>query len=342
MLNNLIYCIIPLVFASVQETTLGAQYLIDSNLKNMKLDLRGKKIGSKKLEEIFAVLTTAYQDKVTSINLSFNTFIKISLDSFKPMIDLQELSISNNKITEIETSSFKDHFPNLKTLVLSNNLIKSFPNGLIDKCVLLETFEIENNKLTSISNKMIGTFLKLKQLNMSNNQIKTIEEGSFNGISNLSDINLKGNSIENLPDNLFNNFKELTEINLSFNDLTVEPCFDQGVLSTLTGLKLAGNGDMVNPRDYKNNEEINMAYVKVNQTKNFLKFQNRIENCDHFNRSNKIFNTLVAGGVLSTMAYQFYNAYLENVCNQEGNTCVSDASKWRENLIRGHLNTTSF
>ena len=131
------------------------------------------------------------------------------------MVALRTLNLSNNQISSIEANTFKE-LVNLNELWLNGNQLTLIEN-LFQGLVSLTWLDLSRNKLESIEQNAFNDLTNLFTLNLSNNKINSIDVKSFIHLNNLNDLWLQDNQIKAIDVKMFKDLLNLNWLDLSHN-----------------------------------------------------------------------------------------------------------------------------
>lgn len=183
----------------------------------------------------------------------------LSAGSFKPLVELRELSIEYCKIgnlsdgafrglkelrnltvrthntdwsamtLEVSPNAFTDELRSLERLDLGENNMWSLPDGVLCPLFALEVLNLTRNRLREVSsfrfsqNPSESCGAKLRLLDLSRNNIDKLPSSQFSALSRLQKLYLQGNGLTNLADRALEGLVALTVLKLSDNNLVSLP-----------------------------------------------------------------------------------------------------------------------
>ncbi|QLE57490.1 leucine-rich repeat domain-containing protein [Nostoc sp. TCL26-01] len=184
-------------------------------------------------EELLQIITQAAEDKVTELNLSFN-----SLTTLPPEIgqltELRSLDLSNNQLSSLPPEI--GQLTNLQTLDLWINQLSSLTSE-IGQLINLQTLNLYSNQLSSLPSE-IGQLTNLQTLDLLDNQLSNLPP-EIGQLTNLRSLDLSSNQLSNLPSE-FGQLTELRSLNLNYNQLSSLPA-EIRQLTELRSLDLRSN-----------------------------------------------------------------------------------------------------
>ncbi|PAT02695.1 hypothetical protein CI105_01675 [Candidatus Izimaplasma bacterium ZiA1] len=155
--------------------------------------------------------------KVNELTIS-NTKTLQSVTGVEEMTKLEYLDLSDNGIVNVEDL---DQLVNLKELRLNNNEMISFPS--ISNLIYLETLILDDNNIVSLSNDLSG-LIGLKTFSAKNNKI--VEISALDTLTSLELLDLSNNNLGAVGDEISPDFSSLSsapnlrELYLNDNNLT--------------------------------------------------------------------------------------------------------------------------
>ncbi|KAM8976664.1 transforming growth factor beta activator LRRC32 [Pelodytes ibericus] len=178
---------------------------------------------------------------VEVLDLSINKISYIQHDSFKQMVNLQEINISGNYLEMFAQQRGQGIgiLPNVRRLDLSSNSLYNDMTGyFLHKAPHLQHVSLSENSITMLSQETFLGSPMLKEVDLHNNIIMHIEEGTFEHLQHLTKINLAMNSISCISD-----FKlyQLHSLNLSKNSIQMFHTSDSEEEYKLEDIDLSDN-----------------------------------------------------------------------------------------------------
>lgn len=182
----------------------------------------------------------------------------LTAGSFRPLVELRELSIEYCKIgnlsagafrglrelrnltvrthntdwsamtLEVDPDAFTDELGLLEKLDMGENNIWSLPEGVFCPLHSLEVLNLTRNRIREINNLRFSAngqrcATNLKNLDLSNNSIDSIGSAILSGLTRLKELHLQGNGISFLADRALEGLASLTILKLADNKLTSLP-----------------------------------------------------------------------------------------------------------------------
>ncbi|CAH1173861.1 unnamed protein product [Phaedon cochleariae] len=181
----------------------------------------------------------------------------LSAGSFKPLVELRELSIEYCKIgnlsdgafrglkdlrnltirthntdwsamtLDVSPNAFTDELRQLVRLDLSENNMWSLPEGVLCPLYALEVLNLTRNRLREVASfrftsaERCGSNLKI--LDLSRNSIDRLSSGQFSSLSHLQKLYMQGNGLSHLADRALEGLTSLRILKLSDNHLVSLP-----------------------------------------------------------------------------------------------------------------------
>ncbi|KAL3276818.1 hypothetical protein HHI36_012179 [Cryptolaemus montrouzieri] len=183
----------------------------------------------------------------------------LSAGSFKPLVELRELSIEYCKIGNLSDGAFKglkelrnltvrthntdwsamaldvspnaftDELRNLERLDLGENNMWSLPPGVLCPLYNLQVLNLTRNRLREVSdfrfsqNPSDRCNTNLRLLDLSRNKIDKLQGGQFAGLARLQKLYLQGNSLTNIAEGSLEGLTALNILKVSDNKLVSLP-----------------------------------------------------------------------------------------------------------------------
>ncbi|RNA10356.1 insulin-like growth factor-binding complex acid labile subunit [Brachionus plicatilis] len=184
---------------------------------------------------------------VLKIDLSHNSIYKLSADTFRDILRLNELDLSSNKLRYLNPNTFIPIENSLETLVLSDNYLTQMESirltNLAKKLYRLKKLDLDKNRLIYVPNFVDTNLTRLSlaenyveslldsetyknllpsslvELRLEKNRLKQLNDNSFQNLVNLKYLNLESNEISAIAESSFLNLKSLLVLNLKQNSL---------------------------------------------------------------------------------------------------------------------------
>ncbi|XP_017771104.1 PREDICTED: slit homolog 1 protein [Nicrophorus vespilloides] len=167
--------------------------------------------------QIFAELS-----ELRELSLSFNPLRYIDPEAFIGLDYLESLEMSFGiEIGELPYEIFKP-IPNLQWLSIDNNNFFSLPEEAFDYLPELKYINLESNKLNGIHVNLLKSKIhtKLRDARFSNNEIGLIGSHTFHGLASLETVLLATNRIKGIARNGFSDLPNLQKLILSDNQIS--------------------------------------------------------------------------------------------------------------------------
>lgn len=180
----------------------------------------------------------------------------LSTDSFKPLVELRELSIEYCKLGNLPSGAFRglrnlrrlslrthntdwsamalelaqdafSELPLLERLDLAENNMWTLPDGAFCPLTALRALNITRNRLRDVKHLQFGATrtcgANLAVLDISNNSLESLPTEIFAGLSRLKRLLLQGNGINFVADRALEGLTSLTQLNLADNKISSVP-----------------------------------------------------------------------------------------------------------------------
>ncbi|XP_060524610.1 toll-like receptor Tollo [Cylas formicarius] len=201
----------------------------------------------------------------------------LSAGSFKPLVELRELSIEYCKIGNLSDGAFRG-LKDLRNLTVKTHntdwsamTLDVAPNAFSDELRLLERLDLGENNMWSLPEGTLCPLYSLEVLNLTKNRFR--EVGSFRFSqghsercgSNLKILDLSRNNIDRLPSGQFSGLSRLEKLYLQGNGLSVLADRALEGLTALNILKFSDNR-LVNlpPELFADTRDIRELYLQNN------------------------------------------------------------------------------
>lgn len=178
-----------------------------------------------KLSKIEDQAFEGLQDKLETLDLSYNSLVRFPTESLKVLsslvsldlnsnqlevlhancltglISLLRLSLYGNRLKTIDSLAFEGIGGNLTRINLGGNRLTAFPSTAFKNLTSLQLIELHENRITSISR---ATFYgmtasdTIDKLNLASNAISEIPGNCFHDLKALTSLALEGNSLKDL------------------------------------------------------------------------------------------------------------------------------------------------
>ena len=135
-----------------------------------------------------------YPVHTQALTLSDNNIVKIEVNAFQSLINLEYLDLHKNELRELDADLFL-HLSLLKELYLDSNMLQRLPPNIFH------------------------TLTSLRYLNLDKNDLKELDADLFLPLSLLKDLWLNYNILQRLPSNIFQNLTNLQYLFLNKNEL---------------------------------------------------------------------------------------------------------------------------
>ncbi|ENN81284.1 toll-like receptor Tollo [Dendroctonus ponderosae] len=201
----------------------------------------------------------------------------LSAGSFKPLVELKELSIEYCKIGNLSDGAFRG-LKDLRNLTVKTHntdwsamSLDISPNAFSDELRMLERLDLGENNMWAIPEGVLCPLYALELLNLTRNRLREVTSFHFsNSFSEKCGVNLKildlsRNSIDSLPSGPFSSLSRLEKLYLQGNGLTSVADRALEGLTALHILKLSDNR-LVNlpPELFADTRDLREMYLRNN------------------------------------------------------------------------------
>ncbi|XP_040571793.1 uncharacterized protein [Lepeophtheirus salmonis] len=178
-------------------------------------------------------------DSLLNLEMSFNEFEILHMQTFSSMPNLKHLDVSHNQLHFIQEDTFFSQ-SNLAILDLSYNSLAELPPDIFHRCHRLTFVDLSHNRLKGLS-QVFKDLIALEEVALNNNMLLSLGQDWFNNSPNLKTIRLQHNIIFEIQSESLQPLKRLSELHLSFNFLSVITRMDFRYNVALNTLNLDNN-----------------------------------------------------------------------------------------------------
>ncbi|XP_074020011.1 platelet glycoprotein Ib alpha chain [Numenius arquata] len=150
--------------------------------------------------------------------LSANRLVSLSMATFLPLTQLQDLDLSDNGLVALHTGSM---LLSLRELILSRNVLGALP--ALQGLPALTRLAVAHNSLSALAPGAFLSVQRLQDLDLRGNQLRTLPQEAFVGLRALKELDLSDNLLEELPKELLQGLQKLETLWLSGNRLQTLP-----------------------------------------------------------------------------------------------------------------------
>lgn len=201
----------------------------------------------------------------------------LSAGSFKPLVELKELSIEYCKIGNLSDGAFKG-LKDLRNLTLKTHntdwsamTLDISPNAFSEELRQLERLDLGENNMWSIPEGVLCPLYALEVLNLTRNRLREVSSFHFSSNfpdkcgANLKILDLSRNNIDSLPSGPFSSLSRLEKLYLQGNGLSTLADRAMEGLTALHILKLSDNR-LVNlpPELFSDTRDLREMYLQNN------------------------------------------------------------------------------
>lgn len=201
----------------------------------------------------------------------------LSAGSFRPLVELRELSIEYCKIGNLSAGAFRGLRELRNLTVRTHNTdwsamtLDVSPDAFSDELGLLERLDLAENNMWSLPDGVLCPLYSLQFLNLTRNRLRDVSSFHFSHSpseqcgGNLHVLDLSRNNIDKLPSGMFSGLSRLQRLYLQNNGLTFLADRALEGLSSLNVLKLSHN-KLVNlpPELFSDMRDIQEIYLQNN------------------------------------------------------------------------------
>ncbi|XP_014818197.1 PREDICTED: platelet glycoprotein Ib alpha chain isoform X1 [Calidris pugnax] len=150
--------------------------------------------------------------------LSANRLVSVSINTFLPLTQLQDLDLSDNGLVDLHMGP---QLQSLRELILSRNALGALP--ALQGLPKLTRLAVAHNSLSELAPRAFLAVKELQDLDLRGNQLRTLPQEVFEGLRALKDLDLSDNLLEELPRELLQSLQKLETLWLSGNRLRTLP-----------------------------------------------------------------------------------------------------------------------
>ncbi|KAF4524450.1 hypothetical protein B566_EDAN018100 [Ephemera danica] len=174
----------------------------------------------------------------------------LSTDSFKPLVELKELSIEYCKLGNLPSGAFRG-LRNLRRLSLRTHntdwsaMALELAQDAFSEVPLLERLDLAENNMWTLPEGVFCPLTALRALNITRNRLRDVKSLQF-GVTkgcgaNLAVLDISNNSLDSLPTEVFTGLARLKKLFLQSNGINFVADRALAGLTSLTELNLASN-----------------------------------------------------------------------------------------------------
>ncbi|KAM8986595.1 platelet glycoprotein Ib alpha chain [Ara ararauna] len=150
--------------------------------------------------------------------LSANRLVSVSITSFLPLPQLQDLDLSDTGLVALHLGP---PLPALRELLLSRNALEALP--ALQGLPALTRLALAHNRVAALASEAFRAVPHLQDLDLRGNLLRTLPAGAFAGLRALKDLDISDNALEELPKELLRDLQGLETLWLSGNRLRSLP-----------------------------------------------------------------------------------------------------------------------
>ena len=219
------------------------------------------------------------QNKLTSVDLSYNSLRHIVRITPGWSAGLKELRLENNLIEQIEDSALSD-LRELRLVNFSSNRLVALPPSIFQNNVNLRELYLANNSLSALAPAVFSRLDQLVLLDLSRNMLTSqwIRERMFHGLIRLVILRLSFNHLATLDASIFKDLISLQALYLDNNRIETIRADAFLLLANLHVLDLSNNRlTTVDPRLFSNLIVLQQLYLDHNKIRQLD--ENSLKNC---------------------------------------------------------------
>uniref|UniRef100_A0A8C6IWQ8 Uncharacterized protein n=1 Tax=Melopsittacus undulatus TaxID=13146 RepID=A0A8C6IWQ8_MELUD len=150
--------------------------------------------------------------------LGSNRLTSVSITSFMPLPQLQDLDLSDNGLVALQPGP---PLPALRELILSHNTLEALP--ALQGLPALSRLAMAHNRVARLPPAAFRALPHLQDLDLRGNRLQTLPPDAFMGLKELKDLDISDNALEELPRELLQDLQSLETLWLSGNLLQSLP-----------------------------------------------------------------------------------------------------------------------
>ena len=181
-----------------------------------------------------------YPVHTQALTLSDNNIVKIEVNAFQSLINLEYLDLHKNELRELDADLFL-HLSLLKELYLDSNMLQRLPPNIFHTLTSLRYLNLDKNDLKELDADLVLPLSLLKDLWLNYNILQRLPSNIFQNLTNLQYLFLNKNELGELDTDMFLHLSMLKLLLLGNNKLKRLPPNIFHKLTSLESLYLHNN-----------------------------------------------------------------------------------------------------
>ncbi|KAG5310406.1 ALS protein, partial [Acromyrmex insinuator] len=184
------------------------------------------------------VIRATNLSELACLDLSDNSLMDISVDSFRTLVGLVRLSLRKNAISTVDEGAFRG-LDRLEFLDLSDNRLADLPDSALTPLYSLQKLDLSGNQLQVLGARWFESLDRLRELDVSRNGLARAASGTLQPLSGLSILRLAENPLKERDVSLLlGTGRRLETVDASRTGLARVPA---ALTRSVRALRLAGN-----------------------------------------------------------------------------------------------------
>jgi len=184
------------------------------------------------------VIRATNLSELACLDLSDNSLMDISVNSFRTLVRLVRLSLRKNAISTVDEGAFRG-LDRLEFLDLSDNRLADLPDSALTPLCSLQKLDLSGNQLQVLGARWFESLDRLRELDVSRNGLARAASGTLQPLSGLSILRLAENPLKERDVSLLlGTGRRLETVDASRTGLARVPA---ALTRSVRALRLAGN-----------------------------------------------------------------------------------------------------
>ncbi|XP_018314921.1 insulin-like growth factor-binding protein complex acid labile subunit [Mycetomoellerius zeteki] len=184
------------------------------------------------------VIRATNLSELACLDLSNNSLMDISVNSFRTLVRLVRLSLRKNAISTVDEGAFRG-LDRLELLDLSDNRLADLPDSALTPLYSLQKLDLSGNQLQVLGARWFESLDRLRELDVSRNGLARAASGTLQPLSGLSILRLAENPLKERDVSLLlGTGRRLETVDASRTGLARVPA---ALTRSVRALRLAGN-----------------------------------------------------------------------------------------------------
>lgn len=158
----------------------------------------------------YTFVENRYRD-VKKIYLFRNAIVKVGVDAFRGLHQLETVDLSDNNLTTLAYDTFATNV-NLRELILANNRIRFIRQATFVRSHSLQTLSLTGNRITEIHDATFIGLANLRRLMLSDNPLTTLAPMCFKSLKKLRYLSLANTDVHRIHVDMFFAFPRIIHV----------------------------------------------------------------------------------------------------------------------------------